>query len=143
MPEQTNEQQVTGTSAPQSPLCRRLGRLGCGIALVLWFTLLLTPCLAIALLSRGQITISQGSVPEQQIRVWLIQEPDLRGLGFSSTSAFEDGQNAVCIQTNVNYLLWQGEGDPAIFCDCYERPDTETAWSLASTASGQCPEGEG
>jgi hypothetical protein len=123
-----------------APVRRRspLRRLGCGIALVLWFLILLLPCALFTLATQGQITISQGGLPGQEIRVWLIMEVEQRGLGISSTSTHGSDPNALCLQTNVSYLLWSGRENPNTYCDCYTRADAESAWELSSTQMNTC-----
>lgn len=116
-----------------------LRRLGCGIALVLWFALLLVPCLLIVMATQGEITISQGSLPGQQIRVWLIMEATERGFGISSTSTQQTDPNIACVQTNTRFVLWAGQADPLSYCDCYARADAESPWSSVSTTQGVCP----
>jgi hypothetical protein len=126
---------------PPAPVRRRrspLRRLGCGIALVFWFLVLLLPCALFTMATQGQITISQGGLPGQEIRVWLIMEIEQRGLGVSSTSVHGSDPNALCLQTNVSYLLWAGRADPTTYCDCYARPDAQNAWELVSTQMDAC-----
>jgi hypothetical protein len=110
-------------------------RIGCGFLIVLWFVILLLPCFLIVLATQQEITISQGSLPGQQIRIWLIMESEQRGVGISTTSSIEIGEIS-CLQTNVNYILWQGKGDAASFCDCFSRFEDE--WLLATTSQGAC-----
>lgn len=95
-----------------------LRRPGCVAALILWFIALLTPCFLIMLAVRGEITITTGSAPDQQLRIWLIQEADERGIGISSAGVQQDGE-AVCVQTNVNFVLWRGKAQPTQYCECY------------------------
>ncbi len=124
---------------PPSPRRRSpLRRLGCGIALVLWFLILLLPCGLFTLATQGQITISQGGLPGQEIRLWLIMEVEQRGLGISSTSAHGGDPNAVCLQTNVSYALWAGRAAPTTYCEGYERADSASPWALVSTQTDAC-----
>jgi len=119
------------TSAPTS----FIKRVGCGLLVILWFAILLLPCFLIVLATQHEITISQGGLPSQQIRIWLIMEGEQRGVGISTTSSLEIGDMS-CLQTNVHYVLWQGKGDATSFCDCFTRSEDE--WLLASTAQGAC-----
>jgi hypothetical protein len=128
--------------APVPPRFRRLRRLGCVMLVVIWFTILLLPCFFIVLATQQQIVISQGSLPDQQLRIWLIMETTMRGLGISSTSVHPAkgallAEDALCLQTNVSYILWQGQGDATSYCDCYTR-DAES-WLLAASQVGDCP----
>ena len=120
------------------PVMKRhpLRRPGCVIGLILWFVLLLSPCFMILLAARGEISISTGDLPEQRIRVWLIQEARLSGIGVSSGAAQVYDQQ-MCVQTNVNFVLWRGQADPIQYCDCYTQ--AESGWQASSTESGACP----
>lgn len=115
-----------------------LWRLGCGLILIIWFLILLTPCFFLVLASQQEIRISQGELPGQEIRVWLVMDEKQRGLGISSTFTQEiDG--AICLQTSVSYVLWQGSGEASQYCDCFIHPSAEaSAWTLAQTYSGAC-----
>ena len=104
----------------------------------MWFLVLLSPCIVIVMATQGQIAFSQGDLPGQELRIWLIQEAREQGLGISTTSAVHIQPGADCVQTSVFYLLWLGEGQPATYCDCYERADEAADWSLVSTESGAC-----
>lgn len=129
------------TSPEPQPARRRspLRRLGCGILLVLWFLVLLTPCALFMLASRGEMTLDLGSAPGQTARVWLVMEEDERGLGLSLPSVHtDDDPNALCVQTDVRYFLWQGEAEPVSYCDCYQRTSAESAWSYVETLQGAC-----
>lgn len=119
-----------------------LQRLGCGMALVLWFTFLLTPCACIFLATQGEIIIPNGNVPEPEshplLQIDLISEIDYRGFRIVTTGLYGDTEDTVCVQSNISYVLWQGEGEPATYCDCYTRPSSDAAWGLTSTEQGGC-----
>lgn len=113
-------------------------RVGCILALIVWFLLLLLPCGLFTLATQGEISVSQGSLPGQQMRLWLIMEVDERGLGVSSTAARQDDANNACLQTSVSYLLWQGQSDPLVYCECFARDSADAAWTLVSTQTDAC-----
>lgn len=123
---------------------RFIRRAGCFIALVIWFAILLLPCGFFILATQQQITISQGDLPDQYIRVWLIMEADQRGLGISSTSTHPNdnltGNEGVCLQTTVSYFLWQGQGQNSAYCDCYRNSGTaeQPIWTLTNTSANAC-----
>jgi hypothetical protein len=133
---------------PSAPsLIRYLRRLGCALLLAVWFTVLLLPCALIVLATKGEIVVAQGGLPGQYIRVWLVMEEDQRGLGISSTSAVRS-EGAECLQTGVNYVLWQGSAESATYCDCFTRSGESEAWNLLETYNGACtgttrPRGDG
>jgi hypothetical protein len=125
------------------PTTRR-GKIGCGIALVLWFALLMLPCVMFWFASGNEIYIAHGSVPEAYdhplLEIGLIMTTENRGIKFKTSSIIPDEANAVCVQTNLNYVLWYSreENPTASFCDCYERADTESTWSRIETITGEC-----
>jgi hypothetical protein len=97
--------------------------------------LLLTPCLVIVLATRGEISISTGSAPDQELRIWLVMEARSRGLGVSNASLHEQ-DSATCVQTDVQFWLWQGSEAPTSYCECYTREGE--SYRLMSTAQGTC-----
>jgi hypothetical protein len=127
------------TQVPAAPRRSPLRRIGCTVALIVWFALLLVPYLLIIMATQGEITIAQGSLPGQQIRVWLIMEANERGLGVSSTSARQTDPNAACVQTDTRFLLWSGSAEPLSYCECYARADADSLWTSVSTEAGVCP----
>ena len=119
-----------------------LGRVGCGLALAVWFGVLLLPTFFIILAVQGDITLRhRGDVPDKHrhplLEVKLLMEPESRGLQFTNSSIERDN-NELCIDTQVRYLLWQGEGDSARYCDCYTRASTDADWSYVSTEINAC-----
>lgn len=126
------------TEITQQPRRSPLRRVGCITALIVWFLILLLPCFLVVLAVQQEITISTGSAPGQQLRLWLISEPDQRGIALSTASVRETDPNAICVQTNIQFLLWSGSAEPLVYCDCFERESDSAAWSATSTTSGEC-----
>ena len=118
-------------------LARVLKRLGCALALVCWFTLLLLPCALFALARDGQIVFSRSGLPgDILLRVQLLTDADYTGLSFttSSVSRSEDGVRA-CVHSTVRYLFWRGESaGVARYCECYTRAGSSTPWLLSPDA---------
>ena len=124
-----------------------LRRLGCGLLLICWFVLLLTPCALFYLAANGEIRFWHGEdVPQPhahpRLLVSLISDADHRGLRIESSSPLADStdENALCLQTRVRFVLWEsneGSQDTA-YCDCYRRTDVEAAWILEDTFGGAC-----
>ena len=117
-------------------LKRRLRRLGCGALLVLWFLLLLTPCLAVVLLTQREIVLTHSDVPNDDFRVWLIQEAGQRGIAISNSRRVTVPNDAVCTLIDVRFLLWQGKGDPNHYCSCYARQ--ADSWSSIAEGAEAC-----
>ena len=124
----------TSTARPQRG---PLARLGCGVALVIWGLLLLTPCFFITLAVRGEISLDTGPAPEQRLRIWLIMEADERGIGISTTSSQQQAE-LTCIQTDVRFVLWEGEAEPVSYCQCYDHPPDSDIWNLQEVTSDVC-----
>lgn len=140
MSEQETQPEVQSEVQPEAPQRKPPGllrRFGCLILLVCWFSFVLSPCILITLAQQGEITLSQGELPGQNIRVWLIMEIDERGVGISSTSQHEIN-GAQCLQTDVNFVLWEGEAESVSYCECYSRDDTASTWNLTSSQQGVC-----
>ncbi|MCU0480788.1 MAG: hypothetical protein MUE54_06185 [Anaerolineae bacterium] len=118
-------------------------RAGCTVLLIFWFLFLLTPLCLFVLAVQGEITIAHfGDVPESYqhplFQVQLVMEEDYRGLRIVNATLHNQTDEAICVQTNVRYLLWEGEGDPATFCRCYEREITESVWNLSEEILEAC-----
>ncbi len=127
---------------PQALVFRRqnpLKRVGCTIGLLLWAVVLISPCLLCTLATQGQITISLGSAPGQQARIWLLNEARERGIGISWPSAhYSQDAQTVCVQTDTRFVLWEGSGQPATYCECYTRENTGEAWIAAQISDDSC-----
>ncbi|MCU0511896.1 MAG: hypothetical protein MUE40_04920 [Anaerolineae bacterium] len=120
------------------------GRIGCGLALVLWFTLLSLPCAMFWLASGNELRLAHGSVPDAYdhplLEVGLIMTTDNRGLKFKTSVILPAGDAAVCVQTDLRYLLWYTrEDDPTtVFCNCYTRDTAAAAWQNTGSRAGAC-----
>lgn len=133
------EQNPVLTSSPPPPPKRSsiMRRTGCFIGLIIWFVLLLTPCFCLVMASQGEITINLGDVPGQSLRIWMVNEARSRGVAIARPTVYVTGNgDSICLQTDVSFVLWMGQGDAIHYCDCYLRGDNE--WTLTSTASGDC-----
>lgn len=122
----------------QAKLRHPLRRIGCIILLILWFVVLLTPCLLLTLATQGEIRVSTGGAPGQEVRVWVVMEAETRGLGVSTGTISSQTPTDICVETNINYLLWSGREAPITYCDCYERPNDSVSWTLNGTTTGTC-----
>jgi hypothetical protein len=125
-------------------------RFGCGVAVIAWALIMLTPLALLILAVQGEITISHGDrVPEPEahplLQIRLLSEVRNAGLVITTSSLAEqstqDEESHVCTLTHVRYLLWEGEGQNASYCDCYVRPSEATsnsAWSYTGTTQNTC-----
>ena len=126
----------------------RIGRFGCSIVIVIWFTLLLTPCAMFWLASGNQVILHHANIPDPvfhpMLEIGLIMTVDHSGFQFTSASITNEDEQSLCVQTSVNYLLWQNRTreDPAtVFCDCYTRKDEEASWVMDVTSPDECRKG--
>ena len=133
-----NGQPLSDTPLDAAPikLRSRLRRIGCGIGIVLWLLLLLFPCVAIALVSQGEITAQLGDVPGQNLRIWLIQDATQRGIGIARPSVHTDSNANVCLQTDTSFLMWMGKGASTSYCECYAHDGGN--WKSVSSTQGTC-----
>ena len=112
--------------------------------LLLWLVLLISPCLGLVLAARGELRIRTGAAPEQETRLWLVQEARRAGLALSHVSERLTNSER-CFQTDVRFLLWRGQeldGDTATsFCSCYAHEDSE--FREPRFGNGSCAPGAG
>lgn len=85
------------------------------ILVVIWFILIMLPSLAVILASREQIQIGVG---ETSLRLFLLQEADVEGLGLEFMRPSSANPN--CIQSTVNYFMWVGESQNIVYCLCQD-----------------------
>lgn len=122
----------------------RVGRFGCGVIVFAWFLLLLTPCAMIWLGMGNTLSIPRVNVPEPELHpaleVQLIMEIDNRGLKFTTTGVNQSGDLNLCIQNNINYLLWESDTNstPASYCQCYQRQDNQSDWEFTQQLESVC-----
>jgi hypothetical protein len=101
-------------SADRRPVSR-----GCCLAGVLGLVILaIAPCLVFSLVSTGELDWKRGEFVED--RLWLVQEPDAAGLGYSSARIISrQADGPICVRTNVIFVLWQGASENLDYCECY------------------------
>lgn len=115
-----------------SPLRRVLTAL----FVIVWFPLLLTPCFLLTLASQGELSLTIGGLPGQELRLWLIMDADQRGVGISSPIVSTGAEDRVCLQTNINFVLWQGSQESIQYCECFEQRND--AWISMTTETMPC-----
>jgi hypothetical protein len=107
-------------------------RLLYAIFLLVWFGIVLLPALAFVLASNQQIQL--GSDPQRHVRIFLLQEPESRGIGIEW--ARRAGVASGCSETRLAYLMWRGEGERARYCSCFD-----SNGQFVDSAPGRCPRG--
>lgn len=125
-------------TAPAKALSSRTRRIGCTTAVVLWFLLLLTPCMCFYFAAMQEMTIPLGGAPGQSLRVWLVMDSRTRGLGTSVGRVAQETPTEVCVETATHFLLWQGEPENTVYCECYAREDAAQPWMYLGSEPGTC-----
>lgn len=121
----------------RSPILKWVRRFGCLSMLVVWMVLMLSPCLLLTVIVRGEATLSLSEKPGHQLRMFKVFEEDVRGFGFSWGSVEQgDADDSVCIKTHVRYFTWQGSGENVEFCQCYSQVDNE--WVVEEPVDNLC-----
>ena len=135
------------TRKPVLPMpTTRVGRFGCGIALVVWFTLLMTPCALFWLAFQGDIILNHASIPEAQIhpflQIGLVMDTETRGLRITRSIPQTVTEQAMCVETWVDYFVWQSDGgaESARYCDCYSRTSSTSPWFDEGRTNSHCAE---
>jgi len=131
---------------PPQPRRSTARRLGCGLALLFWFTALLTPCALFYLASHGEIRLNHRDIPQSHahplLLVSLVSEAEDRGLRIETSwkaNSLSD-ETMLCVQTSVRFLLWEysGGNQNVRYCDCYARQDADAIWEYVKTYGDAC-----
>jgi hypothetical protein len=83
---------------------------------LVWLCVMSLPALAFILAIQGQIQM--GNDVRHHLRIFMLQDPDVQGIGIEWTRPLR--RQPTCSRTTVNYLLWEGEGEDVAFCQCYD-----------------------
>lgn len=103
-----------------SPSKRRLRRLGYLAAFFAWLGVMCLPLSVFVLAVRGEMDWKRGEFVED--RLWLIQEIEAHGLGYSSARVISNQEpvdGPVCVRTRVRFFMWKGTAGAADYCECY------------------------
>ena len=95
---------------------RWLRRLVILLILTLWLILLAFPAVAFILATRDQIQV--GDDPAQHLRLFLVSEPQAQGVGIERARRLKNPNG--CSQTNVAFLMWEGESESIVYCQCFD-----------------------
>src|SRR5258708_6815306 len=118
-------------------LRKTLKRIGCGALLVVWFALLTLPCLAIVLVSQGEIVLAHSDLPNDDFRVWLIQQPHQRGIAISNSRRVSGTDGSACTIIDGTFLMWEGQQAASPhYCSCYQRQDN--GWNSTTEGDVAC-----
>ncbi|GAB4272437.1 MAG: hypothetical protein Kow0080_18890 [Candidatus Promineifilaceae bacterium] len=82
--------------------------------LLIWLGFMAFPVVAFFLATNGQVVV--GDNGRSHIRLFLVQEDGGSGVGIEW--ARRSHQDNACQKTSVNYLLWEGKGESAVYCQC-------------------------
>ena len=113
-------------SPPPSPANRITRRLGCLAGVLVWLVVMILPIFIFVLVTNGQI--EWGEDPQDQMRLFLLQDVDQEGVGFQWTRPHPSESS--CLETTVAYLMFSGEAENGRSCTC-----------LADTAGRPVPDG--
>lgn len=119
----------------------RVGKVGCWFLIVLWSLILLTPCALFLIAAQGDLTLYHRDVPEPDthpyLQIRLISDASNTGLQVVR-SVILPGDERICVETYVNYLLWQSDSNSdqnTTFCDCYLRDDEQYTFDSSSASA--------
>jgi hypothetical protein len=116
-------------------------RPSCLVQLILWMSIMMLPAVFMVLAFQGDITFyHRGDIPNKFqhpfLQVKLIMEEDYRGLSLTNASVLHDDADNLCVETSIRFLLWEGQGEPATYCQCYTR--SNEAWQPVDSEQGTC-----
>ncbi|MFQ5399052.1 MAG: hypothetical protein ACE5E7_05565, partial [Anaerolineae bacterium] len=89
-------------------------RLSYFLILIVWLLVMSFPVVAFFLATQGELAI--GEQQQSHLRLFLVQEREAQGVGVEWTRPLRHAEG--CLQTSVNYLLWEGQGQSAHYCQC-------------------------
>lgn len=84
------------------------------LLILLWLVLVLFPLGAFLLASRGELQL--GSDPKNHVRIFLLQEDRAQGVAVEWMRPSQAAPD--CHQSSVSYLLWEGDGENVVYCQC-------------------------
>jgi hypothetical protein len=106
---------------------------------LLWVVILLIPLSVMVLAIRGEFRFNlPGNAPNREMRVWMVMEKDERGIAYSRPFVASREDLSIDVQTDVRYLLWEGEGEAISYCQSYNRESEAAGWELAGSTEGVC-----
>lgn len=125
-------QPVDETPPPQKEIRRRspLRTCGCAAALLIWLAILvILPCGFVTLLVENEIRFSLSDLPDDELRLFLVNSGGVRAVGFQRPQIYSGGEDEgeYCILITTSYLAWEGEAENVQTCNCYQNIEGEWA----------------
>lgn len=105
-----------------------LRRCGCLLGIILWMLLLIIlPCGFVTLLVEKEIRFSLSDLPDDELRIFLLNSDETRGIGFQRPDIYSGGadEDAYCIITSTHYFVWEGDAQNVKTCNCYQKIEDE------------------
>lgn len=107
------------------------------LGIVVWVLILSIPLILVSLSIVGEFSFQlPGDYPDNRLRVWMVMEPRERGFAYSLPLVIEQSEDKLTVETNVRYMLWEGEGEHVIYCQRYNL--VNEAWSMSGQTEGEC-----
>lgn len=99
------------------------------LLLILWLIVMSFPIGAAVLATSGQLELGNEQ-SANHLRLFLVQERSQEGVGLEWTrrAALEG-----CRQGRLFYLMWEGSGENATYCTCYD-----ATGSVVRSEPGSC-----
>jgi len=101
---------------------RWLKRLFYLLLLLLWLMVMLFPATAFVLARKGELHLGES------VRIFMVQADDANGVAIEHSRQVGNSQ---CRRTSLTYLLWEGEGENVVYCQCVD--------NAGNLASNSCP----
>jgi hypothetical protein len=137
-----------GTSINQSSFFRpttRIGKIGCGFLLVVWFAVLLLPITMFWFAMGQTIMIPRWSGVAANdyplLEIQLVMEIRNRGFQIKTTGSYQPDEMTMCYQTQVRYLLWESDSSDdqsTQYCECFSFDEASNDWDVSSLSVVTC-----
>lgn len=92
-----------------------VGRSSCVITALVILTIAVLLLLAFILAVRGEFAWQRRAALD---RLFLVNQPQARGLGLQTTRPYVSEGDATCSRTRVRFFLWTGTGENVEYCEC-------------------------
>lgn len=109
---------------------RPLRTCGCLVGVLVWLAILvILPCGFVTLLVEKEIRFSLSDLPDDELRLFLVNSGDVRAVGFQRPEMYSGGEDEgeYCILITTRYFAWEGEAENVQTCNCYQNIEGEWA----------------